>query len=665
MAPTHRILLTVDTWWNCRRSKITKYTHSLDTGNCEPPWDERLASSKDGKKTSGPSVAETEKFQEQLQKSFVKVRMQFEKDTERLEEETAQHCEAQKEVFTQLQAAIANTRDQVPVDISDEWRQLQASCEQEPDEMMAEGLAARLGRQLQATSWSSPDDPTTHDQLGPNHAEGDAALSYRGGQTSQHALAGRFMEQAFNMAIHSAMLQTDDEDDLISKLHGQQKKGAVMGATLTVASVLLLLWGNGNWAQPWRLAAVYFESKIADMGRPWSWTPGHLEDGDLGFYFFLNQDTGMTDGDDGGEGHLTTGMTSVQGNATTPWAFEGVKMETKILTLNAQSLSGKRRNYEDQLGQLGCNIPYFQETTGQFGVCGRRLLRLATDSAKHWGTAVWISKTRGVMLREGKPCVVQEEDVLVVREPPRLRILAINATLQGGDHSSTLGARREVALARDLRSTRVSQAAWPIEIHTKMANIWPHVRKMLGCGSRPPPAGGYHCARTTEPNIALTTLDPNKNRMAAILDLSGPSWRQGDTSDQDVQSLAQKHVILYDLVAGAVQWITDKIKKRIHQESRPAYSNWPMRRVRKVVIPAQSQAAGIGGRQARPVSRPLPELKDAAGNQVGMLQTEQKWLHQLRRDVEWLTSDPGKCPRWGSTLAGVAPFVGACSQVLV
>ena len=36
--------------------------------------------------------------------------MQFEKDTERLEEETAQHCEAQKEVFTQLQAAIANTR---------------------------------------------------------------------------------------------------------------------------------------------------------------------------------------------------------------------------------------------------------------------------------------------------------------------------------------------------------------------------------------------------------------------------------------------------------------------------------------------------------------------------------------------------------------------------
>ena len=181
-----------------------------------------------------------------------------------------------------------------------------------------------------------------------------------------------------------------------------------------------------------------------------------------------------------------------------------------------------------------------------------------------------------------------------------------------------------------------------------------------------------------------------------------------------MQSLAQKHVILYDLVAGAVQWITDKIKKRIHQESRPAYSNWPMRRVRKVVIPAQSQAAGIGGRQARPVSRPLPELKDAAGNQVGMLQTEQKWLHQLRRDVEWLTqaagiggrqarpvsrplpelkdaagnqvgmlqteqkwlhqlrrdvewltSDPGKCPRWGSTLAGVAPFVGACSQVLV
>ena len=103
-------------------------------------------------------------------------------------------------------------------------------------------------------------------------------------------------------------------------------------------------------------------------------------------------------------------------------------IDFKVLTLNAQSLNGKCRYYEDQLDALGINMAFFQEAMGGSGVCSsRRFLRLSTDSAKHWGVALWVSKKCGILSNNGHPQHVQEEDIQVVFESPRLLILSINA----------------------------------------------------------------------------------------------------------------------------------------------------------------------------------------------------------------------------------------------
>ncbi|OLP79036.1 hypothetical protein AK812_SmicGene40723 [Symbiodinium microadriaticum] len=103
-------------------------------------------------------------------------------------------------------------------------------------------------------------------------------------------------------------------------------------------------------------------------------------------------------------------------------------IEFKVLTLNAQSLNGKCRYYEDQLDAMGINLALFQEVMGGSGVCSsRRFLRLSTDSAKHWGVALWVSKKRGLLSSNGYPQPVQEEDIQVVFESPRLLILSIRA----------------------------------------------------------------------------------------------------------------------------------------------------------------------------------------------------------------------------------------------
>ena len=47
----------------------------------------------------------------------------------------------------------------------------------------------------------------------------------------------------------------------------------------------------------------------------------------------------------------------------------GCVFTTKILSLNAQSLSGKSRFYEEQLDEMQINIAIFQETKGHAGLC--------------------------------------------------------------------------------------------------------------------------------------------------------------------------------------------------------------------------------------------------------------------------------------------------------
>ena len=56
-----------------------------------------------------------------------------------------------------------------------------------------------------------------------------------------------------------------------------------------------------------------------------------------------------------------------------------------------------------------------QETKTASGVCASQaFLRLGTDSERHWGVAVWISREIGLFTAQGKPVLVTENDIRVV-----------------------------------------------------------------------------------------------------------------------------------------------------------------------------------------------------------------------------------------------------------
>ena len=106
----------------------------------------------------------------------------------------------------------------------------------------------------------------------------------------------------------------------------------------------------------------------------------------------------------------------------------GLDIEIKILSLNAQSLRGKWKYYEDQLDMGKYHLACFQETKGKEGSCSsKNYLRLSTDSDSHWGVAVWFSKQRGLFTSNGSPCRVAEEDVRILYKAPRLLILSVSA----------------------------------------------------------------------------------------------------------------------------------------------------------------------------------------------------------------------------------------------
>ena len=101
--------------------------------------------------------------------------------------------------------------------------------------------------------------------------------------------------------------------------------------------------------------------------------------------------------------------------------------EIKVLSLNAQSLSGKHRYFEEQLDALNCNVALFQETKGLSSViASKSFLRLATDGASHWGVAVWVSRKFGLLSLGGRARCIDEADIRIVCESPRLLILAID-----------------------------------------------------------------------------------------------------------------------------------------------------------------------------------------------------------------------------------------------
>ena len=98
-----------------------------------------------------------------------------------------------------------------------------------------------------------------------------------------------------------------------------------------------------------------------------------------------------------------------------------------ILSVNALGTKNKHRYLEEQLEALGTNLAMLQETKSSEGLCeSSRFLRLSTASDRHWGVAIWISKTRGALQIEGQPWRIGEADIRLILSTPRLLVVLLN-----------------------------------------------------------------------------------------------------------------------------------------------------------------------------------------------------------------------------------------------
>ena len=98
-------------------------------------------------------------------------------------------------------------------------------------------------------------------------------------------------------------------------------------------------------------------------------------------------------------------------------------------TLNVQGYGGRHAYIEEQLDAAAFNIVSFQETKASTGVTmSQKYLKLGTESLSRWGTAVWLHRQRGIFeCGDGRPVCVDEHDIEVFAESPRLLSLKITA----------------------------------------------------------------------------------------------------------------------------------------------------------------------------------------------------------------------------------------------
>ncbi|OLQ05712.1 hypothetical protein AK812_SmicGene11066 [Symbiodinium microadriaticum] len=100
--------------------------------------------------------------------------------------------------------------------------------------------------------------------------------------------------------------------------------------------------------------------------------------------------------------------------------------ELCAVSVNVQGFGGQQKYIEEQLEQYRCNIVFVQETKTSEGTChSRAFMRLSSPAQKHWGTSIWISKTRGLFRCGGQVCHVDESDVCIVAETERLMLITM------------------------------------------------------------------------------------------------------------------------------------------------------------------------------------------------------------------------------------------------
>ena len=115
----------------------------------------------------------------------------------------------------------------------------------------------------------------------------------------------------------------------------------------------------------------------------------------------------------------TEGTASQQG-------LDGKTYCAKVATVNIQSLRGKCKYIEEQLHARHINLVCLQETKLDSGaVTSQHYLRLHSRADSHWGVAIWIHRTLGLLNIDGKPLSVDEHDISFLHEGPRLLVLIV------------------------------------------------------------------------------------------------------------------------------------------------------------------------------------------------------------------------------------------------
>ncbi|CAE7339529.1 unnamed protein product [Symbiodinium sp. CCMP2456] len=254
--------------------------------------------------------------------------------------------------------------------------------------------------------------------------------------------------------------------------------------------------------------------------------------------------------------------------------------QVNFATANVQGIGSKHKYLEEQFDHHGTNLVLLQEVTGHSGCCqSKNYLRLTTESLRHRGVSVWISKRHGLIVQEGKSLPATEADVEVVYESPTLLILTIDA---GGFRIG-------------LFSGHCPHAGRRADADTFLEELRQHL-------------------------VPLNTL----HLVLGGIDLNGrpPKHVANTTGDLEFGEPDCTGITAADVFKDAACWLPQTYK-RYHVGSSVTYRQAGdiLRKVKK---------AGLGGRKGRTPFRPMPILMTDEGHTaIPREDRDQVWLQHF------------------------------------
>ncbi|CAE7254963.1 Pol [Symbiodinium sp. CCMP2456] len=253
---------------------------------------------------------------------------------------------------------------------------------------------------------------------------------------------------------------------------------------------------------------------------------------------------------------------------------------TRAATINIQGISGNHRYIEEQLNDLGVNLVFMQETKERQGMIrGPHYLRFSTESERHFGVAIWIHRTMGLLNIDGETKQVEEQNVVTLLQGPR--ILALKITLQEvkialiASHCPHAGRAAE----RDAHLQELKKLAGQAKNMTLVV-IGTDLNGRLPPNYRP----------ATGP-LEFDEPDRTGEIMADIM------AEQGHPRDAGAQ--AQKQQLLYNLMAAAIKVVTARIKKTIMAAKNDFLSNIAAEAMPLLEDPRTGQPAEAAGDRDR------------------------------------------------------------------